>query len=188
MKPLAMNRFSLPWAPIALSLGLLVAAAPAQAQEVWGGLFAHAVDTPLTFETDEGGADVQVGVRASPIEALHAIGSPSPYAIASINTRGDTSFVGAGLSWTIGKHRLYLRPGIGLIVHDGPRERINANRLHTELGSRVLFEPELGLGYRVTRSLAVEANWTHISHAQLFNARQNPGIDMWGVRVNVRFE
>jgi len=170
----------------ALGLGLACAATPLHAQEVWTGLFAHAVDTPFTFETDEGGSDIQFGLRGAPIEALHAIGRPSPYVIASLNTRGDTSFAGAGLSWTIGKHKVYLRPGIGLIVHDGPKNRINAARLHTELGSRLLFEPELGLGARLSPRLSVEASWTHISHAQLFNSRQNPGIDMIGVRLNLR--
>jgi len=175
-------------ASVALGIGLLISAAPAQAQEVWGGLFAHAVDTPLTFETDEGGVDIQVGLRGAPIAALHTVGSPSPYIIGSLNTRGDTSFAGAGLSWTLGKHRFYVRPGIGLIIHDGPRNRINANRLHTELGSRILFEPELGVGIRVSPAVSVEANWTHISHAQLFNSQQNPGIDMLGVRVNMRLK
>jgi len=170
----------------ALGIGMAGAAAPLHAQEIWAGLFVHAVDTPFTFATDEGGADLQVGFRASRIEALHAIGEPSPYIIASLNTRGDTSFVGAGLSWTIGKHAFYVRPGIGLTVHDGPSERINKARVHTELGSRVLFEPELGVGVRLSARLSVEANWSHISHAQLFNAHQNPGIDMIGVRINLR--
>jgi len=186
VKPSMMNYTPPVLAPLAVSIGLLSSTAPAQAQEVWGGLFAHAVETPLTFETDEGGADIQVGLRGDPIQALHAIGAPSPYAIASVNTRGDTNFVGAGLSWTIGKHRIYVRPGIGIVVHDGPRERINANGLHTELGSRVLFEPEVGVGVRLTRTLSLEANWTHISHARLFNSQQNPGIDMLGVRLNLR--
>lgn len=170
----------------AAGLSLACTAAPAEAQEVWAGVFAHAVNTLLTFETDEGGVDLQLGFRAAPLEALHVIGRPSPYVIASLNTRGDTSFIGAGLSWTLGKGPVYLRPGVGIIVHDGPRERINAELTHTELGSRVLFEPELGLGYRISPKVSVEANWTHISHARLFNAQQNPGIDMIGVRVNLR--
>jgi hypothetical protein len=170
----------------AVSTTMTVISVPVHAQEVWAGVFAHAVDTPFTFTTAEGGSDLQLGLRGSPIEALHAVGRPSPYVIASLNSRGDTSFIGGGLSWTIGKHTIYVRPGIGLIVHDGPRERINSAGVHTELGSRVLFEPELGIGARVNPRLSVEANWTHISHARLFNSRQNPGIDMIGVRINLR--
>ena len=55
---------------------------------------------------------------------------------------------------------------------------------HTELGSRVLFAPEIGIGAQVSDKLSVEASWVHISHAQLFNGAQNPGIDMMGLRVN----
>ncbi len=156
----------------------------AHAQEVFAGAYVHAVDTPLTFYTGESGADIAAGYRFAPIESLGAIGKPAPYLIGSVNTAGDTSFAGGGLSWTIGKRRVYLRPAVGLVVHDGPSSRFDPVRgRETDLGSRVLFEPEIGLGYRVTERLAVEASWMHISHARLFNSKQNPGIDMMGVRL-----
>ena len=53
-----------------------------------------------------------------------------------------------------------------------------------DFGSRVLFEPELGLGTRINDRLSVEASWVHMSHATLFG-RENPGIDNLGVRVNL---
>lgn len=158
--------------------------APAQAQEVFAGAYAHGVDTPFTFETPEGGVDLALGVRLNGIDALDFIGRPAPYAIASINTRGDTSFAGAGLSWTIGKGRFYLRPAIALVVHDGPELRIDpATRIRTDLGSRVLFEPEIGIGYRFSERFSAEASWMHISQGQIFDSQQNPGIDMIGVRL-----
>ena len=70
---------------------------------------------------------------------------------------------------------IYVRPGLGLAIHNGstgkfqPTDRI-------AFGSRVLFEPEIGVGDRLSERLRVEASWVHMSHAQLF-ARQNPGID-----------
>ena len=70
--------------------------AAAQAQEVFGGVYAHAVDTPLTLETTEGGVDIAAGVRFGGIEALGFLGKPEPYLIGSLNTRGDTSFAGRG--------------------------------------------------------------------------------------------
>jgi lipid A 3-O-deacylase len=157
---------------------------PAQAQEVFAGVYAHGVDTPFTFETHEGGADLALGVRLDGLDALDFIGRPAPYAIASLNTRGDTSFAGGGLAWTIGKGPFYLRPAIGLVVHDGPERRVDpASRVRTDLGSRVLFEPEIGVGYRVTDRFSVEASWMHISQGQIFDSQQNPGIDMMGVRL-----
>ena len=170
---------------IAITAMAGLVAAPAAAGEVFAGAYVHGVETPLTFYTGEDGADVQLGYRFEGIEALAAVGKPAPYLIASLNTGGDSSFAGAGLSWKLGKGPVYLRPGVGLVVHDGPSDRNDpVSGRHTELGSRVLFAPEVALGLKVSPRLAVEASWVHLSHAQLFNGTQNPGIDMMGVRVN----
>ncbi|RDC60931.1 hypothetical protein HME9302_02148 [Alteripontixanthobacter maritimus] len=175
-------RFKLPFA---LAIGL--AASPAAAQEAFVGVYVHEVGTPLTFAVEEEGADIELGYRFARSEALGFIGKPQPYVLASLNTAGDTSFVGGGLSWRVDAGPVYLRPGLGLVVHDGPDRRVSArtgNR--TDLGSRVLFEPEIAIGVAVSERLSVEASWVHISHAQLFNSEQNPGIDMMGVRLNLQ--
>jgi lipid A 3-O-deacylase len=168
-----------------LSLSLVV---PAHAGEVFGGIHAHAVDTPFSLDSGEGGADIQLGLRGAPIEGLAAIGSPEPYAFVSVNTAGDTDFVAAGLAWKIELgRRLYLRPGIGLSLNNGPKRRVDpATGNRTELGSAVLFEPEFGVGVDLGQGASLEASWVHISGARLFNGEQNPGIDMIGVRVNWR--
>lgn len=171
----------------AAALALLAVPSAPQAQDVFAGLYAHGVDTPLTLYTGEGGADLALGIRFAPIEALDFLGAPAPYLIGSLNSRGDTSFAGAGLSWQIGEGPFFVRPAVGLIVHDGPANRVDpVRRRRTDLGSRVLFEPELGIGYRLDERLAVEASWMHISQARLFDRDQNPGIDMMGVRLNWR--
>jgi lipid A 3-O-deacylase len=166
---------------VALPVLLLVlsAASPAQADEVFVGAYRHGVDTPFTLKTGEKGTDIAAGYRFDPV-----LGPLQPYVIASLNSRGDTSFAATGMAWTIGKGRVYLRPAAGLAIHDGPRRRTGANGRATQLGSRVLFEPEIGLGYRASNRLSIEANWMHLSHARLFNAQQNPGIDMIGMRLN----
>ena len=172
-----------------LSVGVfaVLSAAPAAAQEVFVGGYVHSVNTPLTLDTGERGADIMAGYRFAPIEGLAFIGKPAPYLIASLNTRGDTSFADAGLAWTIGKGPVYLRPGVGIVVHDGPSYRVNtAGDTRTDLGSRVLFEPEIALGTRLTDRISIEASWVHISHARLFDSGQNPGIDMFGVRLGYR--
>lgn len=168
----------------AAALSAALSAASASAQELFGGVYVHAVDTPFTLDTGERGADIEAGYRFAPIEGLAAIGKPSPYVIASLNTAGGTSFAGAGLNWKIGKGRVYVRPGIGLVVNDGPSHRVDpATGYRTDLGSRVLFEPELAIGTRLTPRLGIEASWVHVSHARLFNREQNPGIDMIGLRL-----
>ena len=60
---------------------------------------------------------------------------------------------------------------------------IPETHIRTDLGSRVLFEPEIGLGYRLDGKTAVEASWVHVSQGQIFDSQQNPGIDMMGVRL-----
>jgi hypothetical protein len=174
---------------IAAALATLPAVIPiaAKADEVFVGAYIHEVETPFTLRTDESGADIEFGYRFEPEAKLSFIGKPAPYLIASVNTEGDTSFAGAGLSWKLGGGPVWVRPGIGLVVHDGPSERyspVDGKRI--DLGSRVLFAPEIAVGTRLSGRLSVEASWVHISHARLFNWDQNPGIDMMGMRLTWR--
>ena len=162
-------------------------AAPASAGELYGGVYKHAVDTPFTLDTQEGGVDVQAGYRFEPVEALSFIGKPQPYVFASANLDGDTNFAAVGLSWKLGDGPVYVRPGIGLAVHDAPSLRVNpATGIRTDLGSRVLFEPEIAIGTQLSERVSIEASWVHISNARLFNRDQNPGIDAIGVRANFK--
>jgi hypothetical protein len=160
---------------------------PALGQEAFVGVYAHGVDTPFSLHTGEGGTNFAVGYRFPPLQALSVIGEPEPYVVGALNMSGDASFAGAGISWSFSKGALYVRPAIALVVHNGPDHRLNhtASR-RTELGSRVVFEPEISVGYSFNKKLALEASWMHLSHARLFNSKQNPGIDMVGARLNVR--
>ena len=163
-----------------LLLGLLPA--PAAAGELFGGVYVHDVDTPITASGIEGGADLQLGWRGGKIGKTPL----QPYVFGALNTAGNTSYAAAGLSAKIGR-QVYLRPGIGIAIHNGSAKKFNDPTNHKiDFGSRVLFEPELGIGAVVTDRLSVEASWVHMSHAQLFG-RQNPGIDNIGVRVNFAF-
>ncbi|HXG82188.1 MAG TPA: acyloxyacyl hydrolase, partial [Sphingomicrobium sp.] len=157
--------------------------APAQAGEVFGGLFVHGVDTPLTIGgSPEGGVDVQLGYRGGPIIPGTKL---EPYLFGALNSQGDTSYAAVGLSWKFGD-RIYVRPGLGLAVHTGSAADFDhPDHDHIDFGSRILFEPELGIGARVSERLTIEASWVHLSHATLFGS-QNPGIDNIGVRLNLR--
>ena len=167
-----------------IALLLVAAATPARASEIFGGLLAHDVDTPLSKGAYEDGADIEIGWRGSPSNALAFIGRPQPYAFAAIATSGETHVAAAGLGWRLGGGRFYARPGLGLAVHTRSSHGVR-NGFRTDLGSRILFEPELGLGYRISDRLSIEAAWVHVSHAQLFS-RQNPGMDSIGLRVSFR--
>ena len=165
----------------AVAIALLAAPAPAVAGELFAGLYKHAVDTPLTFSgNEEGGVDLQLGWRGGRIA-----GTPvQPYAFGALNSDGGTSYAAVGLSAKFGG-RLFVRPGIGLAVHNGSAERFDdPTNGKIDFGSRVLFEPEVAVGVQVAPRITAEAAWVHMSHAQLFS-RENPGIDNIGLRVSV---
>lgn len=161
----------------------LLPAAPASAADLFGGLTVHDVDTPLNKGGHENGLDVEAGIRGGRIKALKAIGAPSPYVFVSVSTEGGTNLAAAGLSWKIGD-RVFLRPGIGLAVHDRSSHVVYGN-LRGDLGSRILFEPELGVGFRIGERMSAEATWVHVSNAGLL-ANQNPGMENIGIRISYR--
>ena len=153
----------------------------AGAGELFGGLYKHDVSTPLNLSGNvEQGMDVQLGYRGGRIGHTPL----EPYAFGALNTAGDTSYAAAGLSARFGKS-IYVRPGLGIAVHTGSAKDFeDPSNGKIDFGSRVLFEPELGVGAQVNGRLSVEASWVHMSHAQLFG-HQNPGIDNIGFRMNL---
>jgi hypothetical protein len=165
--------------PASLCALALAAAHPAMAEQLWVGAYAHDV-TPLSSTDFESGADVQFGWRGNGIDALRVIGRPAPYALVGINLGNGTDYAAAGLSWRWGS-QLYIRPGIGIAIHDGPSLAVRGNR-RVDLGSRVLFEPELAAGIEIGPRLSAELSWVHMSHARLFD-HQNRGMDNFGVRL-----
>jgi lipid A 3-O-deacylase len=163
----------------------LASAAPAQAGEVFGGLYAHGVNTPLSLGgSPEGGIDLQLGYRGNSFTGGAV--KLEPYVFGALNTSGDTNYAAAGISAKFGD-RIFIRPGLGIAVHTGSaRNTDNPFNDKIEFGSRILFEPELGIGARISERATIEASWVHLSHAQLFG-RQNPGIDNIGARLSWRF-
>ena len=155
-----------------------LAAAPAYAGEIFGGLYVHDIDSPLTASGFEGGADVQIGWRGGRIARTPL----QPYAFAAINTAGNTNYGAVGISAKFGD-KFYIRPGLGIAVHTGSAGNFQRTD-KIAFGSRILFEPELGIGAQVNDRVSVEASWVHMSHGTLFG-RQNPGIDNVGVRLNL---
>ena len=182
-----------------------VLAGSAQAGEILVGAYAH--DTTFVGKAigvgaagREGGADIQLGVRSDRIESLGWLARPQAHALVSINTDNTSNFVAAGFSWPIRiTDKLYFRPGIGLAYTDGKTglppvnapglsEAEIARRLHLyntriDFGSNVLFQPELGLGWRINERWAAELSYVHLSNGQIFHHGKNQGLDDAGVRL-----
>ncbi|MFN2472853.1 MAG: acyloxyacyl hydrolase [Sphingomicrobium sp.] len=155
-------------------------AAPAHAGELFGGIYKHAVETPLSLEGGlEKGFDFQLGYRGDRL--FPGLGL-QPYAFGALNSAGDTSYAAAGLSWKFGD-KVFIRPGLGIAIHNGSADKVDRSD-RIALGSRVLFEPELGVGVRIAPNATIEASWVHLSHAQLFG-KQNPGLDNIGARLSL---
>src|SRR6185369_1226183 len=101
-----------------IALLATAAATPAQAGELFGGLYIHDVDTPLTKSGVEGGADVQFGYRGGRIGRTPL----QPYVFGALNTAGKTSYAAVGLSAKFGD-RFYVRPGLGIAIHNGSAKK-----------------------------------------------------------------
>ena len=152
----------------------------------------------------EKGADIELGVRSDRIEWLRLIGAPQAHAFVSVNTDGTSDFVAAGFSWPIALgERFYFRPGLGLAYTDGkaglppanaqnipPAETARRLRLYytrIDFGSKMLFQPEVGFGYRFSPRLAGELSWVHISNGEIFHHGKNQGLDDAGARLIYSF-
>jgi lipid A 3-O-deacylase len=161
-----------------LALAAMSGSSPCRAGELFGGLFAHDLDTNWTRAGPEGGIDIQLGWRGERIGRTPL----QPYAFLAVNTAGDTHYGAIGLSAKFGD-RLFVRPGIGIAAHTGSAaDHFDPTDDQIEFGSHILFEPELGVGARLNDRLSIEASWLHMSHAQLFS-RQNSGIQNLGIRM-----
>jgi hypothetical protein len=134
---------------------------------------------------------------------LKFLGRPRVHLLVGVNTSGGTNYLASGLAWRFPlSERLYVQPGIGLAIHDGrvnlpspdepgltPAERLkrlNDFQTKLDLGSRVLFEPELSIGWKATRRLSVEVSWIHLSHGKLAGD-YNPGLGDIGLRLLYRY-
>ena len=179
------------------------AASAARAADVWVGAYAHGVGTK---QSQEGGADLMLGLQSERIDALKWIFKPAVHGMISINTQVPTDFVAVGFDWPIailGSAKWYIRPGIGLAYTTGKADVGNAfdpgvsaaerarraylARTRIDFGSSVLFEPELALGYRINDKWRVEASYVHLSNGQILHSGKNQGLDDVGVRLGYRF-
>lgn len=155
--------------------------APAQAGELFGGVYVHDVKTPLNLSGIEPGVDVLVGYRGGGLFGTRF----QPYAFGALNSAGETSYAAAGVSirYPLGGNT-YVRPGLGVAIHNGSAGKFERQD-RVAFGSRLLFQPELGVGVDVSKRVSIEASLVHLSHGQFFGG-QNPGIDNLGIRLNFR--
>ena len=188
---------------MALTVAAMTGAGAARAGEVFLGAYAHDVDDGISYGKFEGGAQIVGGARTTALDELKFLGKPRVHLLVGVNTAGDTNYAATGLSWRFHlSERFYVQPGIGVAIQDGPvnlpspdapgltpeerLKRLTDRRTKLDLGSRVLFEPELSIGWKATPRLSVELSWIHMSHAKLAD-NYNPGVGDVGVRFLYRY-
>jgi lipid A 3-O-deacylase len=195
----------------AAACAAVAVAAPAFAGEAFVGVYKHDVTfvgnaVGLGAAGREDGVDVHLGYRTNRIESLRFLGKPQVHAMLSVNSENTSNFVAAGFDWKINLGQpggFYLRPGIGLAYTDGkaglppanapnltPEERARRTELYytrIDFGSKVLFEPELALGYEFNDHWSGELSYVHLSNGQIFHQGKNQGLDDAGVRLVYKF-
>lgn len=195
----------------AVALAAVSFSGAAMAGEVFIGAMKHDVTfigkaVGLGAAGREDGVDLHLGVRSERIDALSAIGRPSVHAFVSINSEDTSNFVATGFNWPLdigAQGGFYIRPGIGLAYTDGETglppvnepgisqaeidRRLVLYNTRIDFGSKVLFEPEFALGYKLTETTSLELSYTHLSNGQIFHKGKNQGLDDVGLRVNVKF-
>jgi len=167
--------------PVLIAVICLAAPYPATAGELFGGAYIHDTSVPFKHGGPEDGMDVQLGWRGDRIGKTPL----QPYAFLAVNSSGGTHYGAIGLSARFGK-RFFIRPGLGIAVQTGSAEdHFIPDNDDIEFGSRILFEPEVGVGTILGTRFSIEGSWVHMSHGQLFG-RQNSGINNLGVRLTYR--
>lgn len=173
-----------------LPLALLMGATAAQADPLAGvvselkfGVLAHDVRI-VAADTIEDGADINGEVLFVSPAFLEPVFSPRPHLGVQVNTRGDTSQVYAGVTWTFDlTDDLWLGLSGGGTLHNGETRDRDQDR--KAFGSRALFRLAAELGVNVTENLSLSVYFDHESNA--FLAPLNPGIDNVGMRAGWRF-
>lgn len=183
------------------ALGAAVAFAPsahAGVDEVHFGVMAHNVCvTDCKNANKEQGPNVELQISLDSPGFLDWAGSPQPYVMGSVNTQGDTSFVGVGLEWRwdFAEHWA-IEPGFGYVVHDGALNNPFANgspeaATYAEdnvlLGSRDLFRTSIGVTRDLEGPWEAELFFEHLSHGQILGEGRNQGMDQVGLRFGYQF-
>lgn len=177
----------------------LALSAPAQALDsVHLGVMAHNVCIQNCDSAGrEDGPNIELQASWDSPEFLGFLFSPRPYALASVNVAGDTSFFGGGLEWRWAfADGWSLDPGLGYVVHDGatelpyPAGTPEAAAFTEEnvlLGSEDLWRLSIGVTRDLPGPWEAQFMVLHVSHGQILGSGRNQGLDQVGVRLGYKF-
>lgn len=182
----------------AAAAALIAPAATAQVDSVRLGVMKHNICVIDCKNADkEDGPNIAGELRFESPDWLGWAGAPHPYVMASVNTRGETSYGGVGLEWDFEFARgWHFEPGLGYVIHDGEVSNPYANGTpeaaaffeeHVLLGSEDLFRTSLALTWDLSDTFGLQAIYEHLSHGQILGEGRNQGLDEIGIRAVWRF-
>ncbi|MBI1185901.1 MAG: hypothetical protein GC206_00925 [Alphaproteobacteria bacterium] len=188
--------------PGLLLLGAMAVASEARAEgpvdSAHFGIMAHNIQVidPKNANKEDGPAlEFQLNFKSPGF--LRWAGAPTPYAVASINVAGDTSFGGVGLEWRVPVGGGWsVEPGLGYVIHDGAlevpfpfgsQEAVDFSAENVLLGSRDLFRTSIGVSRAFGGGWSGQVFFSHLSHGQILGDGRNQGMDQLGVRIGRRF-
>jgi hypothetical protein len=153
-------------------------------RELRGGVLAHDVGGLWSGTNTESGVDGNAEVVFWRSGLGLPLGSLHPNLGGSVNDRGETSKLYAGVLWELAApFGVFLNLGVGAAVHDGDLDENDRDR--KQLGSRILFRIPIEIGYSITEHHRLMVTFDHVSNADL--ADPNEGLDTLGVRYGYRF-
>jgi lipid A 3-O-deacylase len=148
------------------------------------GVFAHDVDGLWSGSRRESGVDLNVELILSRPNFTLPTGIVRPNYGVTVNDRGDTSKLYAGLIWEVDTPSgIFMNVGVGCAFHDGELEAGRGDK--KGLGSRLLFRIPMEVGYTLNRRHRLSIAFAHVSNAYL--ADPNEGLDTLGLRYGYRF-
>lgn len=173
--------------------------AEAQISEVRFGVFDHNVNIHAKNGGKEKGPDIQAQMVFESPSWLEWAYGPHPLIVGSLNTHGETSFLGAGMEWSVPLGEQFeLQPFIGVVYHNGdfldnPYEPADGS-MHTwfndeklALGSRDLFWIGFNLERKLSDEWAIVFHFEHLSHGQILGSGKNQGLDNFGLMIARKF-
>ena len=152
--------------------------------EVRLGLLDHDTDNLWSGSSREDGLDLNAELVFAPSLALWQ-GQIRPNLGLSINDHGNTSKLYGGGVWQyLWQNGFILDLGVGLAVHDGEVEDLQAID-RKQLGSRVLVRFAVEIGYSLSAHNRLSLLFDHISNGYI--ADPNEGLDTVGIRYGYLF-
>lgn len=164
---------------IKISILIFTLIPTAYAKEIKFGIMQHDFNTKLGHRYEKGQNFIIEYLFDKMPNYIRAI----PHMGASINNKGFTSNIYAGLTWQFDIKNLFtIEASLGGSINNA--ERLVSKKKRA-LGSKLLFRESFSIGYLIDKTHSISIMIDHISSADI--RKPNPGLTDIGIRYGFRF-